>query len=282
MSAAPVRRVYSKNADFQRFVVLKTNRNKRHRHGAFLVEGVRNINGALRYGWAVQSLLYAGGRALSRWAQDMLAHTAAAVNYELDASLMDELCTRDEPGELLAIVRMAENDPARLRLGDCPLLALFDRPGNKGNLGTIIRSCDALGVGGLIVTGHGVDPYDPEVVAATMGSLFSLPVVYMPRHADIIALIEEMKHRYPGFQAVGTSAHAEQPISRLDLTRPVLFMIGSETDGLSPALSALCDAIAAVPMAADAYASSLNVACAASIMFHEAVSQRAKPSPPSN
>ncbi len=69
----------------------------------------------------------------------------------------------------IAIVQMKDDDYENITLGKIPLIAVFDRPSNKGNLGTIIRSCDALGVDGLIITGHCVDLYDPETITATMG-----------------------------------------------------------------------------------------------------------------
>lgn len=266
--------VYAKNADYQRFEVLRGNRNKRHRIGAFLAEGVRNLNGADRFGWDMQAFLYARGRALSGWAQDMLARHADAARYELLPDLMMELSGKDEVSELMAVVGMRRDGADSLLSGLCPLLALFDRPSNRGNLGTIIRSCDALGVGGLILTGHGVDPYDPEVVTATMGSLFRVPVVPVFEHAALARFFASARERYPGFQVLGTSAHAEHTVYGCDLTRPTLFMIGNETDGLAPNLRTLCDGMAAIPMDQDSYASSLNVACAASILFGAAAAQR--------
>ena len=266
--------VLSRNADFQRFEVLRTNRNKRHRMNAFLVEGVRNINGASAFGWTIQAFLYAWGKPLSRWANGMMNAHADAVRYELSAERMDEISAKDESSELMAIVAMRAPAPEALLDAANPLLALFDRPGNRGNLGTVIRSCDALGVGGLIVTGHGVDPYDPEVVTATMGSLFKVPVVPVHAHQELKAFFDAARARHAGFQVLGTSARADKTIYACDLTRPTLFMIGNETDGLAPNLRALCDDMATIPMAGDSYATSLNVACAAAILFGAAGAQR--------
>ncbi len=269
--------VLSRSAVYQRFQVLKSNRNKRHRAGVFLVEGVRNINGAHTYGWPVEAFLYARGKALSGWAKDMLAAHPDAVRYELAPELMDEISAKDESSELMVIAAMRLPAPKMLLDTPNPLLALFDRPSNRGNLGTVIRSCDALGVHGLILTGHGVDPYDPEVVTATMGSLFKLPVVPVFEHQMLQAFFELARARHPGFQVLGTSAHGERTVYACDLSRPTLFMIGNETDGLAPNLRALCDDMVTIPMAKDSYATSLNVACAASILFGAAGAQRYSP-----
>ena len=93
------------------------------------------------------------------------------------------------------------------RLSEAPLLALFDRPSNRGNLGTLIRSCDGLGVEGLVLTGHGVDPYDPDVIVSTMGSFFRIPTVPVAENEAVLRWIECLRKRYPGFQVVGTTSH---------------------------------------------------------------------------
>src|SRR5690606_19608167 len=119
-------------------------RNKRHRQRAFLVEGVRNLNEALRAGWQVRSLFYSSEPARSRWAEEILRTTPTAVNYELTPALMAELSGKQETSDLIALVEMRDADVQALELGAQPLLALFDRPSNKGNLGTVMRSCDSL------------------------------------------------------------------------------------------------------------------------------------------
>ena len=266
--------IYSKNAAYQKFEVLKSNRNKRYRYGEFFVEGVRNINGSIQYGWDIAALLYTPEKPLSRWAEDVLKEAGAQTLYALPAKLMAELSGKTDTSELLAVVKMRDDDLSGLPLFKNPLLALFDRPSNKGNLGTIIRSCDAIGVDGLILTGHAVDLYDPEVVAASMGSFFRVPVIRVPDTERALQWIGGMRERYPAFQAVGTTAHRETNIADIDLCRPTLLMIGSETDGLSRGLKECGDSLATIPMASDASASSLNAACAATVLFYEAARQR--------
>lgn len=132
--------IYSKNATYQKFEVLKSNRNKRYRYGEFFVEGVRNINQAIQNGWRIVSFLYSGERRLSDWAKGLLGTVATEMNYELTASLMEEISGKEDASELLAIVKMRGDAPEKLVLPENPLIAVFDRPSNKGNLGTVIRS----------------------------------------------------------------------------------------------------------------------------------------------
>ena len=182
-------RVYSKNATYQRFEVLKTNRNKRYTYGEFWIEGVRNINEARKNGWEFSSLLFSREKPLSHWAEETLQGVRTRVNYELPLSLMRELSGKEDTSELLAIGKMRKDSFEELRLSPTPLLALFDRPSNRGNLGTILRSCDALGVDGLILTGHGVDLYDPEVIVASMGSFFCVPTIRVPENQSVVEFI---------------------------------------------------------------------------------------------
>ena len=225
-----VTKIHSKNAAYQKLEVLSTNRNKRYKYYEFLVEGVRNINEAIKNGWEIVSLIYAPSLPMSDWAKGVIKSTRTTEgNIELDAPLMQDLSDKEDTSELMAVVKMRPDDPEQIRFKGVPLLALFDRPSNKGNLGTIIRTLDAMGADGLILTGHGVDLYDREVVGASMGSFFNVPVIRMPRHDDLAAFIADVSEKYGALQVVGTTAHADVILRELDLTVPTMFMIGCET-----------------------------------------------------
>ena len=269
-------KIRSKDAAWQKLEVLKTNRNKRYRYFEFLAEGVRNLNEAVKYGWEFSSLIYPADTPLSGWARDMLKNTPTEVNLELTPALMRELSEKDDTSELMAVLKMRPDDltAIRPRNGKAPLAALFDRPSNKGNLGTILRTLDALGADGLILTGHGVDLYDPETVGASMGSFFRVPAVRVPRHDDLNAYFDRLREEYGSLSVLGTTAHADKPLWACDLTGPTVFMIGCETDGLSEGLRPYCTELVTIPMDAGSSASSFNVACAATVMFYEAARQR--------
>nr|WP_294489216.1 TrmH family RNA methyltransferase [uncultured Anaerosporobacter sp.] len=267
-------RVITKNATYQKFEVLKNNRNKRYKYQEFLVEGVRNINEAVIKGWNIKSFLYVNDNNLSDWAKGIISSTSTKINFILTELLMKELSGKEETSEIMAIIGMRADDLDSLVLSNNPVIALFDRPSNKGNLGTIIRSCDALGVECLILTGHAVDLYDTDVVVSSMGSFFNMQIVRVPETQKVLDFITCMKRRYPTFKTIGTTAHKEHPIYDLDLSGPVLFMIGNETDGLCNTFKDCCDILATIPMAESSYATSFNVGCAATVMFYEASRQR--------
>ena len=269
-----IKKIHTDNALYQRLGVLKTNRNKRYRYGEFLIEGVRNLNEAVRKKWHICSLVYPADTPLSGWAYDMLDGVKTDFNIEITPALYEKLCGKTDGSELLAVAKMREDNLKDIKSGQSPLILLFDRPSNRGNLGTVIRSCDSFGVDGIIITGHSVDLYDPEVIAATMGSFFSVPCVRISETKTIAEYISSMKDKYRGFTVIGSTAHDKIRIDSVDFTMPTLIMLGNETDGLSAALSEMCDVSATIPMSAKSSASSFNVSCAATAMLYEAMRQR--------
>jgi TrmH family RNA methyltransferase len=269
--APRVVRVSSENNDFQHADVLRRNRHKRQRYGEFLLEGVQPLNLALAHGWRVTAFYYSPDQ-LSDWASGILRRSAAPVHYALPQSLLAKLSGKDEPSELLAAVAMPPDDLARIPLRAQPLLVIFDRPASPGNLGTLIRSCDALGADGLVVTGHGADRYAPETISASRGSLFALPVVRAGGPNDLLPWLDRVRQVAGALQVVACDEEADRDVWALDLRRPTALLLGNETWGLSAAYRALADAHVRIPMRGAA--SSLNVAVAGAIVLYEAQRQR--------
>ena len=121
----------------------------------------------------------------------MIETVKTEVNYTLTAQLLKELSGKEETSELLAIIEMREDRLENVALSSNPFIVLFDRPSNKGNLGTMIRSCDALGVDMLIITGHAVDLYEPDVIVSAMGSFFNLPVIRIIHNEDLYKFVRK-------------------------------------------------------------------------------------------
>jgi len=277
-------RVTSRNARFQQWAALLENRSKRQRSGEFIVQGVRPITLALRNGWPITEVLYAADGAassglLSRWALETL-DAVAAPKVAVAAELMHELGGKtDASPELLAVAALPADDLARIPAGTGMLAVVFDRPASPGNLGTLIRSADAFGASGVIVTGHAADVYDPRSVRASTGSLFSLPVVRVPSHRPVLDWAGAVRARGVAVSVVGTDEHGDLDVAGVDFTRPTLLVVGNETAGLSAAWRDACDHLARIPMLGTA--SSLNAAMAASIVLYESARQRhAAPAPP--
>ncbi len=267
--------IYVKNNAYQHIEVLKTNRNKRYKYREFFVEGVRNINAAIEKGWHIKSFIYGEGE-LSDWAKNILQTIPTEVNYRLFNQLIKELSNKSDASELLAIVEMREDEAVvnTLEISDTTFMVLFDRPSNKGNLGTLIRSCDAFGVDVLILTGHAVDLYDPDVISSSMGSFFNLKVVRITDNDTLTKMLDRAKMKQPDFKIVGTTAHHAEAIDNVKLSLPMILMVGNETMGLNKAYKAMCNRLCTIPMDENANASSFNVSCAASIVMYEVTRQR--------
>ncbi len=269
-----VRRITSRNATFQQWQSLLTNRNKRQRAREFLVQGVRPITIAVERGWPVHVLLYDEDRSLSRWARDLL-HTTDAERYALSSELLAELGEKNETqGEILAVIEMPPDDLARIPVGERFLGVLFDRPTNPGNIGSIIRSADAFGADGMIVTGHAADVYDPKSVRASTGSLFAVPSVRVPSPREVMTWLTAKRAAGIPVAIIGTDENGEAAIFDFDLTGPILLLVGNETNGLSAAWRELCDHVVRIPMVGSA--SSLNAANATTAVLYEASRQRAQ------
>lgn len=267
-----IQKIRTKDATYQKFEVLLTNRNKRHRYQEFIVEGVRNINEVIANNWQISAFIYQDGKKLSDWATDLLQRIKTDVNYELTEHLMNDLSGKEDASELIAIVKMKEH--IKIKMSENPLIALFDRPSNKGNLGTLLRSCDALGIEQLIITGHSVDIYDPDVIVASMGSFFKVPFVKLADKLEIEAYLNQLKTDYPSLKIVGTTVDPTITIYDVDMRSPILFLIGNETHGLNRYYAQISDVMATIPMSETASASSFNVSCAATVVFYEAIRQR--------
>jgi TrmH family RNA methyltransferase len=268
--AAKTIHIHSENNDFQHAEVLGRNREKRHKYREFFVEGVKSIELLLESGWPITDLIFAEA-ALSGWAQGVVSRSHAERHLVLPPALMQKLSDKEHPSEVVALARMPDDTLERIEL-DAPLLVVVaDRPSSPGNLGTLIRTCDAFGANGLVITGHSVDVYDPKTIRASVGTLFALPVVRVASSKELEPWLRSLEREH-GAHIVGTSARAERDVSEHDFTRPTVLVFGNETSGLSAHYRALCAAVTRIPIAGAA--SSLNVACAASIALYEVTRQR--------
>ncbi|MDS2172382.1 TrmH family RNA methyltransferase [Nesterenkonia sp. CL21] len=265
-------RISRANARFQQWEALLRNRNKRQRAGEFLVQGVRPINLAIEHGWPIRAVLYDGDRPLSRWGAALLERLETD-RVALTPELLGQLSGKEqEVPEVLAVLALPDDDLSRIPVDASFLGMVFDRPSSPGNIGSVVRSLDAFGGSGLIVTGHASDPYDPKSVRASTGSLFAVPVVRVSSHQQVLTWVKEQRLAGIEITVVGTDENGTADIADLDLAGPTLLAIGNETTGLSAGWQKACDVIASIPIGGSA--SSLNAASAATVTLYETARQR--------
>lgn len=255
------------NSTFQQLLALKNNRNKRMQLNMFFVEGVQNIKEAIANRWEIYAFIYSSSTHLSEWAKSIIE--IADVNYVLDEKLMQMLSDKTDTSEILAIIKMKKEE--KLIIKNNPIYVLLDRPSKKGNLGTIIRSCDAFNVDHIFYSGHGVDIYDHEVITASMGSFFKIPITFIKSNNDFLELIKNIKS-ISELQIIATSLQAKQVLSSCDFHKPTLILIGNETYGLSKFYYEVADKTVIIKMREGI--DSLNVACATSVCLYEIQRQR--------
>lgn len=260
-------RITSRNARFQQYEALLTNRQKRQRLGQFLVHGVRPINAAVAQGWDILALLH-GGTATSDWARTLLAGGLAAEVVQLDPELLHELSEKDQDvPELIAVIGIPPDDLSRITVSRDGVVVVLDRPISPGNVGSLLRSADALGADGVIVTGHAADLYDAKAVRASRGSLFAVPAVRAGSPATVLDWL-----RAQGLTLVGTAEDAADVVWDHDFCGPTALVVGNETTGMSAFWAQACDATVRIPMTGSA--SSFNATVAASITLYEIARQR--------
>ncbi len=274
-------RLERRNALFQQWQALLTNRTKRTRTGEMIIHGVRPITQAIAHEHEIRALLSDGRENPSQWARELLAEPPAPV-VVVAPELMAELGQRDDGApELLALAAVPSDDLDRLDHGRVDgasrptLVVAFDRPGSPGNIGSLARTVDALGGDALVITGRSADAWDPAAIRASTGSVFAIPVVRRDSHRDLMDWVGRRRETGENWQVVGLEEARGHQLAHTDLTGPTVLVVGNETVGLSSGWREACDLLAEIPMSGSA--SSLNAAVAGSIGLYEAARQRGLP-----
>lgn len=249
---------------------LRSLRDRRHRRReqAFVVEGVAPVWQAVEAGAPIEVLVVCAELLAASPAVEMVQQQAArgVRVVELSRELFERVSERDGPSGLAAIVAMSTVTAQKLRVAADGFLVAAHEMSNPGNLGTVIRTAEALGADGLLLVGTGADPFAPQAVKASMGSLFHLPIAVL---ADLGSFFDWADGA--GVRTVTSSARAGTPVADADLSGPVVLLLGAERTGLPAEALERSDVDVAIPMRGRA--SSFNVAVAAGILMYEASRQ---------
>ncbi len=243
-------------------------RRPRDEAGVFLVEGYREIRRALEKNIPLQELYFSPAWFLGENETALLekASAAGARLLELSKDCFAKVAYRERPDGLLAVAPQWKRDLADLVLPAAPFLLVVEAIEKPGNLGTILRSADAAGCHAVIVCDPVTDLFNPNVVRASTGVLFSVPCVV----AESISVSSWLKDK--GIRSIATTPAASQLYTKSDLRGPLAIVMGSEQYGLSEFWLKHADLTVSIPMAGQA--DSLNVAMATIITLFEALRQR--------
>ena len=237
--------------------------------GSFLVEGIHHIGEAVSAGWDLVSLIYAPDLLTSEFARELVLHPALKPQ-PVSRQVMESLADRENPQGILAIVRQKNPEIASFQLPPPELarsicVALVS-PQDPGNVGTILRTMDAVGAEALFLlepldgTRGSVELYHPTVIRSSMGTFFWKPVI----QASFREFVDWA--RRGSYQLIGTSVHGEVEYQTFVPDLPWVLVLGNEQKGLSSDETLACDVTVSLPM--KGRVSSLNLAVAAGVLLY--------------
>jgi TrmH family RNA methyltransferase len=235
---------------------------------AFLIEGIKMVEEALRDRLGVKqviaspSLTRHHGRGIIK-----LAENAGVDMLWISERLMDSVTESRTPQPVLAVVKMRDHTEEELMAHGAKLIVLAHQLQDPGNLGTIIRTAEAVSASGVAVTPHTVDPYNGKAVRGSMGSILRVPVVKVRGEQEFVRACRER-----GFQTAALELNGRQTPFEMDLTVPTVILLGQESSGLPAEELANFDHRVRIPMAETI--DSLNVATSAAVILYEALRQR--------
>jgi TrmH family RNA methyltransferase len=239
-------------------------RKVRKETGLFVAEGASLLISARDQGFVPETLVYQAGTNASGIVRGLIvwALKEGAEVLEVSEAVLAKLASKDNPQTVLGVFKQEFAAPPQPRntAPTATWLALEDVR-DPGNLGTIIRTCDAVGVAGVILVGACCDPYSVESIRATMGSVFAVPLVKMERESFLT-----LAGGWPG-DVVATHLEADQDFRSVAYRGPELVIMGSEGPGLSNAVAAACTRRVKIPMSGSL--DSLNLAIATALTLYQ-------------
>lgn len=228
--------------------------------GLFLVEGIHPIGEAISAGWDVDSLLYAPGLLTSGFAHELLTHLADKPQ-PVSAQVMESMADKENPQGIIAVVRQRKPELATLQPASIRHAAAVVSPQDPGNVGTILRTLDAVGADALFMLDGGVELYHPTVVRSSMGTIFWKPIYQTSFHEFV-----EWARR-ENIQLIGTSARGDVEYQTFVPNLHWVLVLGNEQKGLSPEQIKACDVTVSLPM--KGRISSLNLSVAAGVLLYQ-------------
>jgi TrmH family RNA methyltransferase len=240
-------------------------RQRKHRQSSasFLVEGIHHVGAALEVGADIESIFFCPDLLKGEFVSELIERgTDQGIPcYATSAEVFASLAAKENPQGILAVVRQARGRLADLKPENFPWGVACISPQDPGNVGTILRTIDAVGASGLILIDDSVDAYHPTAVRASMGAIFRHPVVYTS-----LAEFSRWVGQY-AYHGYGTSAQGRLDYREVSsYAYPLILLLGSERQGLTPDQTEICEEVIRLPMVGEV--SSLNLAVAAGVLLY--------------
>jgi TrmH family RNA methyltransferase len=243
-------------------------RKERWKNKLFLIEGIKLVEECIDNNYPISNIIYSEELFNANGGYDLFEKIKFYDQLiQIPGKLYKEISDMDNPQGILAVATFKVNYIEDINIKVNPFLLLLDRVQDPGNMGTIIRTADAFGINGIIVTEGCVDIYNPKVVRSTMGSIFRIPVFH---ESDGVNIIKKLKKE--GVKIYSTSLEGSYYIQNTNFKESCMLIIGNESKGVSKSLHLMADELIKIPMIGEA--ESLNAAVASSIIMYEAMRQR--------
>ena len=238
--------------------------------GQFYVEGPMIVLRAIEYGARIEAIICTDKFALAEASESILspARESGVKVYAVTEGLMGKVVPAKPPPGVVAIVERKLHRPSDILTGTSPIIFMVDRCENPDNLGMLLRSLDAAGVDGVVLTDDSVDPFSRLSVRASRGSVLSLKLSIAEHPEEWIV---DAKSR--GFQVAASSAHGNDGLWMVDFRKPTVVVVGNEHTGVRESIRELADVFTRIPMVGKM--ESLNIAVSGAILAYEAARQRA-------
>ena len=242
-------------------------RKVREEAGLFVAEGLKLVADAIEGGWPIRILVHRSGEDRPALARAVAAtRRAGGEVLEVTGDILEKLSRRDNPQTVIGVFAQRLERLGDVRIGEGEIWVGLDRVRDPGNLGTIIRTADAVGAAGIVLIGDTTDPFGLEAVRATMGSVFSVRLASATSDAFLAW------RRGTRALVVGTHLSGDTDYRAVDYAGPCLILMGNEQQGLPDDLASACDRLVKIPMRGQA--DSLNLAVATGVMLFEIARHR--------
>ncbi|MCJ7507579.1 MAG: 23S rRNA (guanosine(2251)-2'-O)-methyltransferase RlmB [candidate division Zixibacteria bacterium] len=240
------------------------NKKFRQEQGKFIVEGVRSVEELLGSEWEVDALLYSVLLEKSNRANFILQKaTSKKIAIEkVSQNILDKVSEAVSSSGIICVVKTKNLKLDDLLKGNPQSILVLDEVGDPGNLGTLIRTADAAGINGVILSEKTVELYSPKVVRSTMGSVFHLPIA---ENMDLVKSIQRLKRE--GFKIIASAVKGGEFYHKINYSGRVCLVVGNETKGVRAEILKLADKVASIPIYGQA--ESLNASVAGGILMYQ-------------
>jgi len=258
------------NPHIKNVVRLTTNRRQRDEARQTVVEGSREVRRCLDAGiipaetYLCPELIAAADADIAHRLSQLATRNSQL--FTVTPDVFAKIAVRGDSGGILLVIPYTQTALTALPLSINPFLVVVEGAEKPGNVGAILRTADAAGVDGLILCAGGTDLHNPNVIRASLGTRFTVPVAEAPT-GEVIAWL-----RARGIAAIAATPDATTIYTKAELTGPVAIVTGSEADGLSTEWLAAAEATVTIPMRG--VADSLNLATSTALLLYEVVRQR--------